>query len=351
MQTRDGRNQGAAEPGAAAVGASAGGISAIERLEQIRQVRRGDTGPRVLDCESQTATGGNRLEPHLDCAAHGRELQRILEQMIHQSYHELRVHEHGGLRDTECARDAEVALREPLAQPIEPFSDEPLDIRRHSLRRHQVSLGSRHEQQVLAQLGQPLDLLEPAAQHALVFSLAPRRAERHLDFAAQRGERRPQLVTHIRRQPPLRGKAALQPLQHAVQDRHQTFVFLGIGVGQNPLIQRPRLDACGLRGDLGDWSNGGRCEVPGAHQGRRSSRHDDGRQHQQQITPQYIRGDGLLERSRSGPVESSRREEQPCGHRRRKPQRQLAAQRSAHASARSGVCRRNPTPRTVSINS
>jgi len=59
-----------------------------------------------------------------------------------------------------------------------------------------------------------------------------------------------------------------------------SLVFLGIGVGQDALIQRAGFDARGLRGDFGDRTNSGRREVPRAHQSRRGSRHNDGHEHQ-----------------------------------------------------------------------
>ena len=90
-------------------------------------------------------------------------------------------------------------------------------------------------------------------------------------------------MTHVRRQAPLRREPTLQSLQHAVQHGDQPLVLLGVGVGEDTLVEGSRFDAGGLCGDLADGTHRGRGEVPGAHQRRGGARNDDGRKDEQQM--------------------------------------------------------------------
>ena len=96
VQMRDGRDEREAKPGPSVLRARARRIGAIERLEEMRQVSSGDARPRILHGEAH-AVPGKGVEPHLDPAAHGRELQRVREQVIDQATDELGIDEHAWL--------------------------------------------------------------------------------------------------------------------------------------------------------------------------------------------------------------------------------------------------------------
>ena len=96
VQMRDGGDEREAKPAPSVLRACARRIGAIERLEEMRQVSSGDARPRVLHGKAH-AVPGKGVELHLDRAAHGREQQRVLEQVINQATDELGIDQHARL--------------------------------------------------------------------------------------------------------------------------------------------------------------------------------------------------------------------------------------------------------------
>ena len=128
VQMRNRGDQREAQARAALRRARAGGIGAIERLEQVRQIVPGDAGPRILDGEPQSAAPGNGCQLDADGSTQGSELQRVVEQMVDQTADELGIDQDRGLSGAQCPFDDEVAFLAAPAQPVEPVANQSFDV-------------------------------------------------------------------------------------------------------------------------------------------------------------------------------------------------------------------------------
>src|SRR5436309_5415960 len=118
MRLRHCRHESEAEPSAGA--AAAGRIGAVERLKDVRQVLGVDLGTGVLHRESYPAGRRHRsLSRDHNAAAQGRELDRILQQLVNQPLYETGVEWHELCGRIEPPLDVELLFLDTAPQGVQ----------------------------------------------------------------------------------------------------------------------------------------------------------------------------------------------------------------------------------------
>ena len=192
---------------------------AIEAVEDVRQVLRGNSAAGILD--GHFDRGRARLEPQPNLTAGGsvldgvgeqvgdqaRELGRIdlrlaaCREVCHQTYASL-VGENAKLLQDVARQDGKI-------QPLPP---------EYGLSRFRV----RERQHGLNEVGQPLGFLERRLDGVAEFLLAPGGHEGDLQLAPHRGDGGAQLVGDVGRELPHLLERVLQTLDHAVESVDET---------------------------------------------------------------------------------------------------------------------------------
>ena len=145
------------------------------------------------------------------------------------------------------------------------------------------------EQEVLGHADEPVDVLEARGQHLLVFLRRARRAQRHLDPALQRGERRAQLVGRIGGEAAHLPEGLVEPREHAVERLGEPVQLVLGALPSDALVQVLGGDAAGRRRHLVDRSE----RLPrddGAARGRQADPERDQDEQRLQIAAQHALG-------------------------------------------------------------
>ncbi len=136
--------------------------------------------------------------------------------------------------------------REPADHRVEHLPHlEPL-----ALQRQPPLLGARDHEQIVGELGQPLDLLGRRANARVELAVGALAAERQLELQLEDRQRRAQLVACVGDQRPLAGERVLEPAEHRVDGVAETMqLIVGLRHGQ-PLTVRSARDPRRLRTHL-----------------------------------------------------------------------------------------------------
>ena len=154
-------------------------------------------------------------------------------------------------------------------------------------------LGARQREQPVDERGQTIDLLEHAADDAAIRRFVAMAAQPDLAHAANRRQRRPQLVRDIGREPPHLIERRFETTQRFVEHRRQTaHLVLWIGHRQ-PVGQARRGDRLRAQGHLLD----GRERAAGQHvaaqsgdtDGQRQSEHENQQQIADLLAHRFLR--------------------------------------------------------------
>ena len=194
----------------------AGAVHAVEAVEQTRQVGLGDRGAAVADRQAHGLV--LRLDGHPHGAAVDAVADGVVEQVGHRPAQQRGVGGHDGVA---AHLQPDLGVLEQDVQEVGGLVGQCGQRQRGQVGRQRPLVGAGHEQHVVDDRAQPLQLLQVGLQRVLQLVDVARAGQGDLGLADQVAQRRAQLVGDVG----VEGRQALigrlQAIQRAVEGAHQ----------------------------------------------------------------------------------------------------------------------------------
>ncbi len=170
-------------------------LAAVKPLEDEGQVRLGNPHARVGDGDPGFARRG--FDAHDDPAARLRVAQAVLEQVVQHLLEAPGIGEDVHRQARHLGRELEPAVAGGGSKVLDGFGDEPAEIQVREREGDAPALAARQEEQVLRDPREMPDFEDGVPDRLAVLLRRTLFFERHLEGAAEHGERRAQLVGDV----------------------------------------------------------------------------------------------------------------------------------------------------------
>ena len=147
-----------------------------------------------------------------------------------------------------------------------------------------AAVRARHGQEPIDETAQPVRLLQHALDDGAVRRGVARLAQGDLADAANRRQRRPQLVGHVGREPPHLGERGIEPAQCLVEHRRQAAQLVVRIVDGQPLAEPGRGDGARPLGHVRDRRERATRQVVAAESRRGDAQRQAEQQHERQLS-------------------------------------------------------------------